>query len=179
MNTTTKSTAAVNNCADNNFDDDVLDLSFKNLNHRDLKRILSKLGSSRREPRPRKCRRVIVVHDDVESQIRALSSSKRRIWKLRFAGNPKIGDEGMKYLSLIPDSVRDVDFGKCNLSCEGIKTVCQFLAKNKTITRILLGGDEINDEAAKVVGQMLRRMIPCKSFTLIHENHPRNKDPSP
>ena len=138
----------MNYSANNNFDNGVLDLSFKNLDHNDLKQILTKLGSSCGDHTPGRCRRIITAHDDVESRIRA-------VWKLRFAGNPDIGDEGMKYLSLIPDSVRDVDFGECNLSCEGIKTVCEFLAKNKTLTRVFLGGNGMNDEAAKAVGQML------------------------
>jgi hypothetical protein len=83
--------------------------------------------------------------------------SSSNIWKMNFVGNKGIRDLGINYLHLIPDLVHDLDFSDCNLSPRGIKTLCKFLEGNKTITRMVVWGNRINDEAAQAIGEMLAK----------------------
>lgn len=131
----------------------VLYMGFKGLDHNDLKYILTKLHTPKEErTRPSKLPRL--DENALDAQVARLSSSSK-IWKLNFVGNKGIGDEGMKHLHLIPDSVRDLDLSDCNLSPKGVKTLCQFLERNKTITRMALWGNRINNDAARAIGTML------------------------
>lgn len=145
---------------DDNHDTGILDLSHQNITHRDWKGILTKLGGRRcpagRDHRPRKCHSTNPSHAQILGRAQS-SLETTKIWKLHFAGNRGIGDEGMNYLAWIPDSVCDLDVSDCGLTCQGITTLCQFLANNKTLTRVVFGGgkDGMDDEAAKAVGQML------------------------
>ena len=125
-------------------------LRFEGIDHKDLKRILSKLNTPGRDRRHRKCRRL----NSFDAEIARLSSSTK-ILRLQFKGNDGIGDEGMKHLHLIPASVRDIDFSECKLSCDGITTLCKWMEGNGHIHRLILQGNEMNDEATKAVGRML------------------------
>jgi hypothetical protein len=144
----------------------VLLLGFKGLDDMDLKRILLKLASGR-ERRPRKCQRL----DGVQAHISRLSSSTK-IWKINLVGNKAIGDEGTTRLHLISDTLRDLDLSHCNLTLEGIKNVCKYLEMNTTITRMVMGGNEMDDEAAELVGKMLAINTTLEEIVIYPgENH--------
>ena len=131
-------------------DEEVLSLEFKGVTHEDLKVILTKLHTDRKQRRRQKCPRL----DGVDARIARLSSSSK-ISKMDFHGNTGIGDEGMEHLHLIPETVQDLDFSGCYLTCSGIKTLCKWLEGNKHIKSMKLWGNYMVDEASRAVGEML------------------------
>lgn len=118
--------------------------------HKEWKRILTKLNTPGRQRRPRKCRRLNAFDDEI-----ARLSSSMNVVRLIFKGNTGIGDRGMQLLHLIPRSVTDLDFSDCNLNCEGITMLCEWMIGNDHIRSLNIRGNELNDEACKAVGDML------------------------
>lgn len=129
-------------------DEGYVHLGFQKLDDRDFKRILTKMSAPCRERRPRKCRRLSGIGG-------ICSALPRNVFYFNVVGNTRIGDAGMKYLHLLPATIKDLDLSSCGLTPEGIKMVCVFMRKNTSITRLIMWGNRIEEEGSKYVAEML------------------------
>ena len=130
-----------------------LDLEHQDLDHKDLKRILTKLGSGRTQP-SRKCRR---LNEDLIGTIESRLSSAAGIQKLRLSGNKRIGDKGTDYVHLLPDTVKFINLSFCGLSTKGVQKICKYLETNTSIIGVMMWGNCIDDEGAKHIAKMLEK----------------------
>mmetsp|Transcript_27616 Transcript_27616/g.52351 ORF Transcript_27616/g.52351 Transcript_27616/m.52351 type:complete len:290 (-) Transcript_27616:46-915(-) len=132
-----------------------LNLDSKGLDHKAFKRILTKLTSGRSQPH-RKCRRLnydTFTEFGIERQL----SSETSVHMLRLSGNTEIGDKGMDYLHLIPNSVNFITLSNCELSPRGIQKLCQFLETNNTVIGVMMWGNHIDDEGAKYIAKLVEK----------------------
>jgi Leucine Rich repeat len=141
------------------------DLGFKNLTDKDLTAILLKLSCSttRRERRPRKCRRLEGVAE-ILNQLPPPSP----LVSFNVVGNAAIGDAGMKHLPLIPHSVTSLDVSDCGLTPRGVETLCDYMTSNSQIVRLGMWGNDIGDEGAKYIAAMLQEN---KTLQILYAGH--------
>jgi hypothetical protein len=105
-------------------DGNVLCLIHKGLNDEDFCQILMGLSNPyRREQRPRKCKR----QRRVGQVAKRLFNLPTNVSALNVSDNEGIGDAGMMYLHLIPDTVTNLDLCHCGLTALGIKSLYVFL----------------------------------------------------
>lgn len=129
-----------------------LNLCYRNLDHKDLHRILGKLAvQSDRTLRPRKKQR---RRGKVEDILVALPST---VTHLGLAGNSNVGDAGTTHLTrLLPDTVIDLDLTRCGLTPAGVERLGTFLeTKNTSVTRMRLSENRIEDEGASSLARMI------------------------
>lgn len=131
-------------------------IGFSNLNADDFRRIVVQLASkSRRDRRPRKCRR----YDGKVAEILANIPSCP-VWCFSVLGNP-IGDAGTQHLHLLPDTIEALVLSHTGITAEGAREIAAFLTTNTSVTRMVMGGDSIGDEGAQYIAEML-----CHNRTL-------------
>ena len=132
-----------------------VNLGFKELTAKDVKRILTELSSRSppREHRPRKCRRLEGVAL-IMNQIHAMPRPTH-LKCLSFAGNP-IGDAAMDHIRMIPDTVTDLNLADCRLSPKGVTSLAEYLKTNKSVTQLKLGGNNAGLEGARALAEMLQ-----------------------
>ncbi|KAL7551516.1 hypothetical protein ACHAWF_018187 [Thalassiosira exigua] len=131
-----------------------LQLGFQDLTVRDVRRILTKLNSGRPSKHPRRCAQ---VKETLESEVIRNISSESIVRTINFVGNTSLGDEVTECLHLLPGMVRDIDFSNCGLTIDGIKTLFEFMEDNKTITRLIMWGNNVCDMGAFYMTKMLMK----------------------
>ena len=96
--------------------------------------------------------------------------SKFKLFHVDFSGNYSIGDDGMKYLHLMPTMIRSIDLSGCYLSTVGVAQICNFLETNKTVTKMILYGNNLpyllGVEGASHVGKMLAKNTVLTEFRI-------------
>jgi hypothetical protein len=148
-----------------------LELGFQRLHHTDVKRIFKKLG---REPPPekiqppRKCRR-LNKSQSLESEVIRFTSIDCSVWRINIGCND-LGDKVTEYLHLLPETVTDLDVSACGLQTRGIGNICKFLSSNKTIVRLIMWGNNINDDGAVYISEMLKKNDTLREL-VIFNNH--------
>jgi hypothetical protein len=111
---------------------------------RDLERILRKLAAKRQRRR------------GTFNRILPKLPPRESVRVLNLAFNRQIGDAGMVYLHLLPESVQTLNLSHCGITSNGIKTLCEYLKTNTSITRLFIWGNRVGDEGAKHIADMLR-----------------------
>lgn len=125
-----------------------LQLGFQDLRQRDIQRILIKLLET----------------EAVRSSISCAACDSSHVWKVNLAGNRNLGDGVTDYLHLLPDTICDLDLSYCGLSTKGVRNVCKFMESNRTITRLVLWGNIIDDRGAIYIRDMLKRNSSLQDF---------------
>lgn len=123
---------------------------FEQFDAKDFQRVLLKLTRPYQERRPRKYQRL-----DGVSAILAKLPPPVPVYNLDFGGNDNIGDAGMAYIHLLPETVEVFDLSDCGLSSKGIKLLCEFLETNTSIAHLSLLCNDFGDEGAEHVADML------------------------
>ena len=148
-----------------------LELGFQRLHHTDVKRILMKLGTQpppeKIQP-PRKCRK-LSHSQTLESEVIRYTSTECSVWRINLGCND-LGDKMTEYLHLLPETVTDLDISACGLTTQGIRNICRFMSTNKHILRLIMWGNNINDDGAVYVGEMLKKNVTLKEL-VIFNNH--------
>jgi hypothetical protein len=126
-----------------------------NMNAAELKKILITLNSTR-ERRPRKCRKFdhSTHHGKIDFILSRLPPPEP-IRSLYLSWNKGIGNAGMYYLNLLPDSVSRLDIEGCGITSEGMRHIRTFLETNETITDINITYNNICDNGALHIARML------------------------
>jgi hypothetical protein len=140
-------------------------LGFKKLNEKDLKKILLKLScTTRRDRRPRKCRRL----EGLAEILNKLPPAKPPAF-FNVVGNSNIGDADMKDLHLIPDSVSSFDFADCGLTPAGVQTLCDYMKHNTRIVPLSCGAMILAIKVPSTLQRCSRKTKLCKYCTpVIH-----------
>ena len=147
-----------------------LELGFQRLHHADVERIFKKLG---REPPPekiqppRKCRRL--NNSSLESEVIRYASTDCSVWRINLGCND-LGDKVTEHLHLLPETVTDLDISSAGLHTPGIANVCKFMCSNKTIVRLIMWGNNINDDGAVHISEMLKKNDTLREL-VIFNNH--------
>lgn len=148
-----------------------LELGFQRLHHADVERIFKKLG---KEPPPekiqppRKCRR-LNQSLSLESEVIRYASTDCSVWRINLGCN-NLGDKVTEHLHLLPETVTDLDVSACVLHTPGIGNICKFMSSNKTIVRLIMWGNNINDDGAVHISDMLKQNDTLKEL-VIFNNH--------
>lgn len=138
--------------ADRHIKNGKLNMGFKKLNDKDFEWILQKLSQPRhREWCPRKYRKL-----DGVGAVLAMLPPPVPLYYLNAVGNTQVSDAGMKHLHLVNDSVIDFDLSQCGLTAKGTKLLCEFLKTNTSMTLMIMWGNNIGDEGAKYISEMLQ-----------------------
>ena len=70
----------------------------------------------------------------------------------------------------MPSTIRSLDLSGCYISENGVKTICKFLETNKTITKMILYGNNLpyllGEEGALHVGKMLAKNDALEEFRI-------------
>lgn len=146
-----------------------LELGFQRLHHADVKRIFNKL---RREPPPqkiqppRKCRR-LNKPQSLESEVIRYASTDCIVWRINLGCND-LGDKMTEYLHLMPESVTDLDVSACGLHTSGIRNICKFMSSNKSILRLIMWGNNINDDGAAYISEMLKKNDTLRELVMFN-----------
>lgn len=119
-------------------------LAFMDLSCRDLERILRKLSANRQRLR------------GSFNRILAKLPPSEPVRELNLAFNRQIGNAGMDYLHLLPESTTTLNLSQCGITSKGIKSLCEYLKTNTSITTLLIWGNKVGDEGAKHIADMLR-----------------------
>lgn len=146
-----------------------LELGFQGLHHTDVKRIFMKLD---RQPPPqkiqppRKCRR-LNQSQTLETEVIRYTSTDCSVWRINLGCN-LLGDRVTEYLHLLPETLTDLDMSACGLSTRGIRNICKYLSSNKTILRLIMWGNDINDDGAVYISEMLRENNTLRELVMFN-----------
>lgn len=137
-------------------------LDFQDLNDKDLKAILLKCSIHSRERRPRKCRQL-----GSKNVVRILSMLPiNNVTRFNVVGNRRRGDAGTEHLHLLPPTIEDLDLSDCGITLQGVKSICEFMKTNKSITRLIMWNSGIRDDehsATAVIHSTYRGLCNCNT----------------
>lgn len=124
------------------------------IDSKDLEKILRKLST--RPRRLRQCNHAKRQRLDGVDAILARLPPPVPVNDFRLFDNEGLGDAGMEYLHLLPATIRSINFSLCRLTSAGIKTLCEYMKTNTSITKLVIWGNEFGDEGAEYIAEMLR-----------------------
>ena len=152
----------------------VVYLGFRNLDDKDFKAILRKLGDStprssssscyqQQDPLSKKSKnkkrrhsRTVGSTTKTTRPILSLLPNHQNVKSLNVMGNQGIGDGGMKYLPRLDRTmVQQLNLSDCGIALPGIQKICHFLKTNQILTNLSLRGNVLGDKGAALVADML------------------------
>ncbi|KAL7531081.1 hypothetical protein ACHAWF_003619, partial [Thalassiosira exigua] len=128
-------------------------LDYQDLTARDAIKILKKLNSGRPSKIPRRCRQIT---ETLESEVIRNLSSESNVRKISLFGNERLGEKVTGCLHLLPDTVRYIDLSYCGLTPFGIHRTFWFMETNKTISHLIMRGNNILNVSALFIIAMLK-----------------------